>query len=93
MSGADAPVVIRQYADHTDRTLTVLRPGGAEDGLFQAREILSLRLAADLVTLSACDTGSDTVHVQEGVASLFRPFLAEMLNRAVAHLNQLASVA
>lgn len=34
----------------------------AEDGLFQAREILTLRLAADLVTLSACDTGSGTVH-------------------------------
>ena len=58
------------------RSALVLRPGGTEDGLFQAREILALRLAADLVTLSACDTGSGTVHGQEGVASLVRPFLA-----------------
>ena len=54
----------------------LLRPSGAEDGLFQAREILELRLGADLVTLSACDTGSGAVYGQEGVASLVRPFLA-----------------
>ena len=30
------------------RSALVLRPGGTEDGLFQAREILALRLAADL---------------------------------------------
>jgi CHAT domain-containing protein len=68
------------------RSALVLRPGGAEDGLFQAREILSLRLAADLVTLSACDTGSGTVHGQEGVASLVRPFLAAGASAVVANL-------
>jgi CHAT domain-containing protein len=68
------------------RSALVLRPGGAEDGLFQAREILSLRLAADLVTLSACDTGSGTVHGQEGVASLVRPFLAAGARTVVANL-------
>lgn len=68
------------------RSALVLRPGGAEDGLFQAREILSLRLAADLVTLSACDTGSGTVHGQEGVASLVRRFLAAGASAVVANL-------
>ena len=68
------------------RSALVLRPGGAEDGLFQAREILELRLAADLVTLSACDTGAGTVHGQEGVASLVRPFLAAGARTVVANL-------
>jgi CHAT domain-containing protein len=68
------------------RSALVLRPGGAEDGLLQAREILALRLAADLVTLSACDTGSGTVHGQEGVASLVRPFLAAGAKTVVANL-------
>ncbi len=68
------------------RSALVLRPGGADDGLLQAREILTLRLAADLVTLSACDTGSGTVHGQEGVASLVRPFLAAGARTVVANL-------
>jgi CHAT domain-containing protein len=68
------------------RSALVLRSGGSEDGLLQAREILSLRLVADLVTLSACDTGSGTLHGQEGVASLVRPFLAAGARTVVANL-------
>jgi hypothetical protein len=34
------------------RSALLLRPAGAEDGILQAREILTLRLAADLVTLA-----------------------------------------
>src|SRR5205823_3482238 len=40
------------------RSALLLRPGGDDDGLLQAREILRLRLRTDLVTLSACDTGT-----------------------------------
>jgi CHAT domain-containing protein len=69
-----------------ERSALVLRPSGSEDGLFQAREILELRLGADLVTLSACETGTGTVHGQEGVASLVRPFLAAGARTVVANL-------
>ena len=68
------------------RSALVLRPAGPEDGLVQAREILDWRLAADLVTLSACDTGAGTVHGQEGVSSLVRPFLTAGARSVVANL-------
>lgn len=68
------------------RSALFLRPGGADDGLLQAGEILEWRLAAQLVTLSACDTGTGTVHGQEGVASLVRPFIAAGARSVVANL-------
>lgn len=68
------------------RSAIVLLPGSGEDGLLQAGEILDLRLSADLVTLSACDTGAGAVHGQEGVASLVRPFLAAGARTVVANL-------
>lgn len=64
----------------------LVRPGGDDDGLLQAREILGLRFAADLVTLSACETGSGSLHEQEGVTSLVRPFLAAGARAVVANL-------
>lgn len=33
-----------------------LEPGGGEDGRLEVHEVLALRLAADLITLSACET-------------------------------------
>jgi tetratricopeptide (TPR) repeat protein len=69
-----------------ERSALVLRGGGGEDGLLQAREILGLRLNADLVTLSACESGNGTVHGQDGVASLVRPFLAAGAGAVVANL-------
>ena len=68
------------------RSALVLRPAGSEDGLLQAGEILTLRLRADVVTLSACDTGSGAVHGQDGVSSLVRPFLAAGAHSVVANL-------
>lgn len=46
-----------------------------EDGLLQTREIADLVLNADLVTLSACDTGVGRLQGEEGNASLQRAFL------------------
>jgi CHAT domain-containing protein len=68
------------------RAAVLLRAGGSDDGVLQAREILLLRLNADLVTLSACDTGSGSIHGQDGPASLVRPFLASGARAVVANL-------
>jgi len=68
------------------RAALLLQPGGGEDGLLQAREILLLRFHADLVTLSACDTGSGPIHGEDGVSSLVRPFLAAGARAVVANL-------
>ena len=68
------------------RSALLLRAAGSEDGLLQAGEILELRLRADVVTLSACDTGAGTVHGQDGVASLVRPFIAAGARAVVANL-------
>ncbi len=43
-------------------------------------------LNAELVTLSACDTGSGSLHGQDGVASLVRPFIAAGARTVVANL-------
>ncbi len=73
---------------YPDRSTLILRSDETrrEDGLLQAREILTLRLDADLVTLSACDSGSGLVAGQEGVASLARPFLVAGARSVVANL-------
>lgn len=68
------------------RAALLVRPGANEDGLLQASEILDLRLRADLVTLSACDTGSGSEHGQDGVSSLVRPFIAAGARSVVANL-------
>jgi CHAT domain-containing protein len=68
------------------RSALFLQPGGDDDGLLQAREILRWRLGAELVTLSACDTGTGDTFGQEGVASLVRPFLGAGARSVVANL-------
>lgn len=57
-----------------------------EDGLLQAREIAELELNADLVTLSACDTGVGRLQGEEGIASLQRAFLVAGAKTTVATL-------
>jgi CHAT domain-containing protein/Tfp pilus assembly protein PilF len=46
----------------------------AEDGLLQTRDIYNLKLNADLVTLSACQTGLGQFIRGEGIEGLSRPF-------------------
>jgi CHAT domain-containing protein len=60
-----------------DRSALVFGSDAAshEDGLLQVREISSLPLNAELVTLSACDTSAGRIQGQEGVASIVRAFL------------------
>jgi len=58
----------------------------SEDGLLQDREIRDLRIAADLVTLSACDTGIGRLQGQEGISSMVGSFLLAGARSVVASL-------
>jgi CHAT domain-containing protein len=70
-----------------DRAALVLaRSTSDDDGLLQAREISELNLAAELVTLSACDTGAGRLVGQEGIVNLVRAFLFAGARSVVASL-------
>jgi CHAT domain-containing protein len=60
-----------------DRSALLLRsdPAHGEDGFLQASEIVQMRLNADMVVLSACDTALGPVEGEEGIAALSRAFL------------------
>lgn len=49
-------------------------PGPEEDGFLQMREIYGLDVKADLVVLSACQTGQGLMERSEGPMGLSRPF-------------------
>ena len=57
------------------RSWLLLGEGDGEDGFLRAEEIYPLSLGADLVILSACQTGAGQVLASEGVQSLARAFL------------------
>ena len=60
---------------------------GREDGILTALEVLGLDLGrADLVVLSACDTGRGQVNASEGVYGLKRSFLAAGARQVVFSL-------
>ncbi len=66
--------------------LVLARGAGDDDGLLQAREISELKLAAELVALSACDTGTGRLVGQEGIVNLVRAFLFAGARTVVASL-------
>lgn len=68
------------------RAALLIQPDTVEDGLLQAREVLGLRLNAAVVTLSACESGTGSVHGQDGAATLIRPFIAAGARSVVANL-------
>jgi CHAT domain-containing protein len=61
-------------------------PKSDDDGLLQVREIIRLRLNAELTTLSACDTGVGKLQGQEGVSNLVEAFLVAGSKSVVASL-------
>jgi CHAT domain-containing protein len=71
-----------------DRAALILgsSPTIGQDGLLQVREIRDLPLRADLVTLSACDTGNGKLLGGEGIASLERAFLLAGAKSVIASL-------
>ncbi|MEO0538901.1 MAG: CHAT domain-containing tetratricopeptide repeat protein [Cyanobacteria bacterium P01_A01_bin.123] len=62
-----------------------LTPGNGEDGLLTAAEILQMDLQADLVVLSACDTGRGRI-TGDGVIGLSRSFIAAGVPSVVVSL-------
>ncbi|MDF5729714.1 MAG: CHAT domain-containing protein, partial [Rhizonema sp. PD38] len=52
-----------------------LAPSGKDNGLLSANEVLNLHLNANLVVLSACDTGRGRI-TGDGVIGLSRSFIA-----------------
>ncbi|HEX6107245.1 MAG TPA: CHAT domain-containing protein [Gemmatimonadales bacterium] len=66
------------------RTALALAPGGGEDGFVTPGELARLRLAADLVVLSACRTAGGVVVDGEGVQGLTSPLLEAGARSVVA---------
>jgi CHAT domain-containing protein len=66
--------VDEEYPDRSALILAPPRKQGNEDGLLQVREIRTLHLNANLVTLSACNTGVGPVG-EAGVANLVNAFI------------------
>jgi CHAT domain-containing protein/tetratricopeptide (TPR) repeat protein len=75
-------------AQYPERSALVLGidPKSDDDGLLQVREIIRLRLNAELTTLSACDTGVGKLQGQEGVSNLVEAFLVAGSKSVVASL-------
>lgn len=71
-----------------DRSSLVLSgsPDGGDDGFLQVREIYDLRLNADLVVLSACQTGAGAGEPGDGVHGLSRAFFFAGARSLVASL-------
>ena len=85
-------LALHGYADveYPDRSALVFAPEekGPDDGLLQVREIRNLHLNADLVTLSACNTGVGPVG-EEGVANLGNAFIEAGAETVVSTLWEL----
>lgn len=61
--------------DGLDEPALVLTPEGTDDGLFKVSEIMDLRLDADWVILSACNTAAGMGRDDDGLSGLARAFL------------------
>ena len=78
--------IANEQFPHRAALVLAADPDSGDDGLLQVREILNLRLTAELVTLSACDTAAGRLQGQEGIASIVRAFLLAGARTAVASL-------
>jgi CHAT domain-containing protein len=68
-----------------DRSALLFAPSNGDDGHLAARDIRQLRLNADLVTLSACETGVGPVGVS-GIESLDAAFIEAGASSVVSTL-------
>jgi CHAT domain-containing protein len=85
-------LALHGYADpeFPDRSALVFAPEepATNDGLLQVREIRNLRLNANLITLSACDTGVGPVG-EEGVENIVNAFIEAGAQSVVSTLWEL----
>jgi CHAT domain-containing protein/tetratricopeptide (TPR) repeat protein len=83
-------LAVHGFADtqYPERSALVLGadPQSNDDGLLQVREIIRLRLNAELTTLSACDSGVGKLQGQEGISNLVEAFLVAGSKSVVASL-------
>jgi len=83
-------LAVHGFADtqYPERSALVLGadPQSSDDGLLQVREIIRLRLSAELTTLSACDSGVGKLQGQEGISNLVEAFLVAGSKSVVASL-------
>lgn len=63
-----------------------LRPAGTDDGFFDVREVLDLRIWTNLVVLAACQTGLGKVYAGEGIWGLGRAFMLAGAPRVLVSL-------
>ena len=83
-------LAVHGFADtqYPERSALVLGtdPQSGDDGLLQVREIIRLRLNAELTTLSSCDSGVGKLQGQEGISNLVEAFLVAGSRSVVASL-------
>ena len=89
VGGVDAAVSLarERVVRFSPPGVIALAPGGGEDGWLTAEEIAALNLQADLVVLSACDTGRGRI-TGDGVVGLTRSFLVAGADTVVVSLWQ-----
>lgn len=72
--------------DHPLRTSLALAPDAQQDGQLTLLEIFRLKVPADLVVLSACETAKGEVYEAEGVMGLVRGFMLAGAPRVIVSL-------
>ena len=81
-------LAVHGFADtqYPERSALVLGKDSTDNGLLQVREIIRLKLNAQLATLSACDTGVGKLQGEEGISNLAEAFLVAGARSVVASL-------
>ena len=79
------------FASQVDPSLSGMLLGPAngvndEDGILRTEEVFGLQLNAELVVLSACDTGVGFIDDNEGVMSISRGFILAGANKLIVSL-------